>query len=303
MLKRFSVAVMAGVLGFSQMALADATNVQLAPKGEIKGKILVVASSINEMKFKDGRPHKTGYYLGELAVPAQEFIKAGYQVDFATPNGTTPALDKNSINLSIFDNNPDKLAGAMAFVLSHPSMQKPFKLNEIARSIRTLNQYDAVYVPGGHAPMVDLMQNKDLGKILRHFHETGKTTALLCHGGVALISALDNPVAFRKAMVKGDTQKAQSLAKNWIYKDYKMNVYSTAEEYGVENWLGAKIEFYMEDALRNAGGKVIVGEPDKPFIVQDRELITGQNPFSDHLLAEAVLKRLAEQKAGKFNRY
>lgn len=92
MLKRFSVAVMAGVLGFSQMALADATNVQLAPKGEIKGKILVVASSINEMKFKDGRPHKTGYYLGELAVPAQEFIKAGYQVDFATPNGTTPAL-------------------------------------------------------------------------------------------------------------------------------------------------------------------------------------------------------------------
>ncbi|MDO4449722.1 MAG: hypothetical protein Q4B79_02040 [Moraxella sp.] len=71
----------------------------------------------------------------------------------------------------------------------------------------------------------------------------------------------------------------------------------------MENWLGAKIEFYMEDALRNAGGKVIVGEPDKPFIVQDRELITGQNPYSDHLLAKAVLKRLAEQKAGKFNRY
>ena len=40
MFKRFSIVVMASVLGFLQMALADTTNVQLAPKGEIKGKIL-----------------------------------------------------------------------------------------------------------------------------------------------------------------------------------------------------------------------------------------------------------------------
>lgn len=292
MLKRFSVAILAGVMGL-QMAVADTVAV------EPKGKILLVASSVNEMKFKDGRTHKTGYYLGELAVPAQEFIKAGYQVDIATPDGTTPALDKNSINLSIFDNNPEKLSQAMAFALSHPSMQRPFKLNAIANSIQALNEYDAVYIPGGHAPMVDLMQDKDLGKVLRHFHEKNKTTALLCHGGVALTSALDNPAEYRQAMVAGDVNQAKALAQNWIYKDYKMNVYSTAEEYGVENWLGAKIEFYMEDALRYAGGNVIVGEPDKPFIIQDRELITGQNPFSDHLLAEAVLKRLAEQKAGK----
>lgn len=292
MLKRFSVAILAGVMGL-QMAVADTVAV------EPKGKILLVASSVNEMKFKDGRTHKTGYYLGELAVPAQEFIKAGYQVDIATPDGTTPALDKNSINLSIFDNNPEKLSQAMAFALSHPSMQRPFKLNAIANSIQALNEYDAVYIPGGHAPMVDLMQDKDLGKVLRHFHEKNKTTALLCHGGVALTSALDNPAEYCQAMVAGDVNQAKALAQNWIYKDYKMNVYSTAEEYGVENWLGAKIEFYMEDALRYAGGNVIVGEPDKPFIIQDRELITGQNPFSDHLLAEAVLKRLAEQKAGK----
>lgn len=292
MLKRFSVAILAGVMDL-QMAVADTVAV------EPKGKILLVASSVNEMKFKDGQTHKTGYYLGELAVPAQEFIKAGYQVDIATPDGTTPALDKNSINLSIFDNNPEKLSQAMAFALSHPSMQRPFKLNAIANSIQALNEYDAVYIPGGHAPMVDLMQDKDLGKVLRHFHEKNKTTALLCHGGVALTSALDNPAEYRQAMVAGDVNQAKALAQNWIYKDYKINVYSTAEEYGVENWLGAKIEFYMEDALRYAGGNVIVGEPDKPFIIQDRELITGQNPFSDHLLAEAVLKRLAEQKAGK----
>ncbi|MDO4907780.1 type 1 glutamine amidotransferase domain-containing protein [Neisseria sp.] len=295
MLKKLSVIALGAVLGLSQTAFADTAKTQNPPKG----KILLVASSVNEMKFKDGRPHKTGYYLGELAVPAQEFIKAGYQVDVATPDGTTPALDKNSINVELFQNDPAKLSQAMAFVLSHPTMQRPFKLKEIARSVQALSQYDAVYVPGGHAPMVDLVQDKDLGRVLKHFHENGKTTALLCHGPIALASAVNNPAAFRKAMVRGDHAKARSLAKNWIYKDYKMNVYSTAEEHGVENWLGAKIEFYMEDALRNAGGNVIVGEADKPFIMQDRELITGQNPFSDHLLAEAVLKRLAQQKSGR----
>lgn len=280
----------ASVLGMSSLispALANTANVPP------KGKILLVGSSVNQMYFKNGQPHATGYYLGELATPAQAFINAGYEVVVATPDGNTPAIDKNSITESLFDNDKDKLQQAMSFVLTHPSMQKPTKLSE---AVRNLSQYDALYVPGGHAPMVDLMQDKDLGRALRHFHETGKTTALLCHGPIALSAAVNNSIKFRQAMVNGDHATAQRLARNWIYKGYNMTVYSTAEEKGVEQWLGNDIEFYMEDALRNAGGKVSVGEKDKPYIVVDRELITGQNPFSDHLLAEAVLKRLQTQK-------
>lgn len=270
---------------------ANANEPTTAP--ESKGKILLVGSSVNQMSFKNGKPHPTGYYLGELATPAQAFIQAGYEVVVATPDGNTPALDKNSITESLFDNDKAKLDKALHFVLTHPSMQKPTKLTE---AVKNLDQYDALYVPGGHAPMVDLMQDKELGKALRHFHETGKTTALLCHGPIALAAAVTDSPAFRLAMVKGDNAKAQELAKGWIYDGYNMTVYSTAEEKGVEEWLGNDIEFYMEDALRNAGGKVSVGEKDKPYIMVDRELITGQNPFSDHLVAEAVLKRLAEQK-------
>jgi putative intracellular protease/amidase len=42
------------------------------------------------------------------------------------------------------------------------------------------------YVPGGHAPMQDLLADPALGRLLRAFHAEGKTTALVCHGPIAL---------------------------------------------------------------------------------------------------------------------
>jgi putative intracellular protease/amidase len=41
-------------------------------------------------------------------------------------------------------------------------------------------------VPGGHAPMQDLLADPALGRLLRAFHAEGKTTALVCHGPIAL---------------------------------------------------------------------------------------------------------------------
>lgn len=287
MLKKITTLLFAATIATSP-ALADSTTTQS------KGKILLVASSANELTFKDGRKHPTGYYLPELSTPAQEFIKAGYEVVVATPDGNTPALDKNSLTESLFTDGKAGLDQAMRFVLTYPGMQKPKRLADVVKN--ELGSFDALYVPGGHAPMIDLMQNADLGKALKHFHENNKVTAMLCHGPIAFSAAMKNSKAFRQAMVNGDHEQAKKLASDWPYKGYNMTVYSTQEEYGVEDWLKAKIEFYMEDALRNAGANVTVGKPDQPYVVVDRELVTGQNPFSDHQLAKAVLEKLAEQK-------
>lgn len=287
MFKKIITALMAtAVLLGSTMTMAkEAAN---------KGKILLVAPSANELTFKNGTKHRTGYYLSELATPAQAFIEAGYEVVIATPDGNTPSLDKNSITEELFENDKAKLDQALRFVLTYPTMQKPKLLSEM---VKELDQFDALYVPGGHGPMVDLMQDKDLGTALKHFHQHNKTTAMLCHAPIAFTATVDNATEFRRAMVNGDHKTAKQLAKNWIYNGYNMTVYSTNEEKGVEEWLGNEIEFYMEDALRNAGANVSVGEKDKPYIVVDRELITGQNPYSDHLLVKAVLDRLETQKA------
>jgi putative intracellular protease/amidase len=44
-----------------------------------------------------------------------------------------------------------------------------------------------------------------------------------------------------------------------------------------------------------AGGKVITGSVDfAPHVIVDRELITGQNPRSDHPIAAKLIEALAD---------
>ena len=57
--------------------------------------------------------------------------------------------------------------------------------------------------------MIDLMQDPDLGEVLRHFHAEAKPTALLCHGPIAVTAAMPKAKAFRQALVQGDVDAAK----------------------------------------------------------------------------------------------
>ncbi|MDE1993602.1 MAG: DJ-1/PfpI family protein, partial [Rhizobiaceae bacterium] len=151
-----------------------------------------------------------------------------------------------------------------------------------------------VFLPGGQAPVVDLMQDPDLGEILRHFHERAKPTALLCHGPIAVASAMPHAREFRAALIAGDPAKAAEWAKGWQYAGYRMTVFSNTEEKIVEDYiLHAKLYFNVVDALQTAGGEVVTTEVDfEPNVIEDRELITGQNPRSDHPIAAKFVAAL-----------
>ena len=75
-----------------------------------------------------------------------------------------------------------------------------------------------------------------------------------------------------------------------------MTIFSDQEEKIAEDQLlHGKMKFYVGDALQAAGGILTSNtEPFKPHVTRDRELITGQNPRSDHGLADALLKALSE---------
>ena len=76
---------------------------------------------------------------------------------------------------------------------------------------------------------------------------------------------------------------------------YQMTIFSASEEKWVENnILHAKMYFNMPYALKTAGGQVITGPVDfAPNVVVDRELITGQNPRSDHSIAAKLVEALS----------
>jgi putative intracellular protease/amidase len=56
--------------------------------------------------------------------------------------------------------------------------------------------------------------------------------------------------------------------------------------------------FNMPQALRAAGGDVTTTQIDfEPHVIVDRELITGQNPRSDHAIGEKLVKALDKATA------
>jgi putative intracellular protease/amidase len=265
---------------------------------ETKGRVLIVGSSSDTFELKSGRKDPTGYYLNELAVPAQALVDAGYELVLATPKGTQPVVEQFSVKVDYFGGSEAALQKALDFVATSPGLQNP-------RSIRSvldagLKDYVAVFVPGGHPPMIDLMQDPDLGEVLRHFHTEAKPTALLCHGPVAAAAAMPNAKEFRQALVEGDAEAARAAAAGWQYEGYRMTVFSDDEEKWAEEHIlnGDEVFFYPADALTAAGGNVETQGVFESHVVQDRELLTGQNPFSDGRFAEMFVSTLDRASSG-----
>jgi len=134
--------------------------------------------------------------------------------------------------------------------------------------------------------------------VLTAFHTAGKPTGLICHGPLALLSALPDPVAFLAAMEKGDSAAAQKLAAGWPYAGYQMTVFSTSEERFVEpRLLNGQVLYFPAEALAQAGGRVVSGPDRRSATVRDRELITGQQPASHQEFTEVFLSALEGGKA------
>src|SRR5262245_4205212 len=258
-----------------------------------KGKVVVLGSNATRIEVQGGGTGPTGNYLNETVVPAMALIEAGYDLVLATPNGTRPHIDEVSDSVVHFGGDQAAYSRATTFWANDPAVNQVRTLRSVIKE--GLDSYAAVFVPGGQAPVVDLMQDPDAGAILRHFHESSKLTALLCHGPIALVSAMPHAREFRAALIAGDESKAKEWAKGWPYAGYKMTIFSASEEKWVENdILHAKMYFTMPYALTTAGGQVSAGSVDfDPYVVVDRELITGQNPRSDHRIAAKLIEALA----------
>ena len=100
------------------------------------------------------------------------------------------------------------------------------------------------------------------------------------------------PPPEREQKLKVELTHSLALASaSGFYSGYKMTIFSTAEEQQREPLeIGGKVLFYPDFALETAGGAVSVVAPRKSYVLQDRELISGQNPSSD----EALLKLLIQ---------
>src|SRR5215510_12090063 len=116
-----------------------------------KGKVLVIGSNATRIEVQGGGTGPTGNYLNETVVPAMAFIKAGYTVVLATPNGTKPHIDEASDSAVHFGGDKAAYERAKSFWANDPAVNNVRTLRSVIDE--GLDNYSAVFVPGGQAPV------------------------------------------------------------------------------------------------------------------------------------------------------
>lgn len=141
--------------------LAAALALTLAASGAHAANVLVVLSDENHLDLKDGKVLSTGFYLNELMQPVKLLLDAGHEVTFATPQGRAPTVDTSSVTPAYFGNDAAQLTLHKDLLeklaLTSPTTSPVVSLARIEQ--QGYARFDAVYIPGGHAPMQDLLKS------------------------------------------------------------------------------------------------------------------------------------------------
>ena len=111
-----------------------------------------------------------------------------------------------------------------------------------------------------------------MGRVLVDAERARKIIAPVCHGQAALLAAKDE---------QG----------NWLFAGRRMTAFSDEEE--VELGTADNAPWLLAETLRRSGARYEKGGNWAPFVVQDGNLLSGQNPASTAPLADAVLAALA----------
>jgi putative intracellular protease/amidase len=239
-------------------------------------KILFIVSGATYWVLKDGSRYATGYWAEEFANPYKIVTDAGHEVVVATPNGVTPNVDMMSLRPEMVGGVKEALE-LEAIIRSAEVMRRPIKLSDVR-----LEDYDAVYLPGGHGPMSDLAFDADVGRLLTAQLASGNPLFIVCHGPASIMSTRIHGVS--------------------PFKGYRITCFTNEEEEAVG--LASRATWLLEtDIKEKIGVNFSRGEIWKPYMVEDRNLVTGQNPASAAVLARRLLEVLeANHLVGSGNR-
>lgn len=230
-------------------------------------RVLLIVSAADSLTMRDGTDHPTGFWAEELVVAHRTLRRAGHTVDVATPGGRSPTVDRASLtpDAAGSQERADEFRQYLEEITAE--LSAPRTLAEIDH-----DDYDALVLPGGHAPMADLVHDSSLGRILTSSDRAGRIIAPFCHGPAALLSAQDDGT--------------------FLFAGRRLTAFTNEEELG--GGTGTNTPWFLETVLREKGAVVESGPAWSSHVVRDANLITGQNPRSSQAVADVLVQALAE---------
>lgn len=210
-------------------------------------KVLVVLTTVE--KYPDmGRA--TGVWLGEAVHFVEQMEHAGIAVDYASPLGGYVPIDPHSL--------------AMAEPVDWRWYARRDFMNRLGDTLRLADaraeDYDGIYLVGGHGVMWDFPRDADLQRLVRGIWEQGGVVSAVCHGVVGLLEARlsDGERLIQGRRLTGFSNEEEALA-----------------------GLVPHVPFLTETALDERGARYEKAPaPWQAFVVADGRLVTGQNPAS-----------------------
>lgn len=228
-------------------------------------KVSIIVTSHTDMGGPVTDP--TGVWLEELTTPYYALSDAKLDVDVFTIDGGAVPVDPRSL---AGDDEPEDSVkryrddkDALALFEKTPSV------NDV-----DVDNYDVVFLPGGHGTMFDYPNSARLKSIVEKVLMSDKIMASVCHGPAGLTTAMS---AGGKSLLSGR----------------HVTGFTNSEEDGVG--LTDAMPFLLEDRLKEIGAIYESGPDWAPFAVRDGGLITGQNPASAGKVATMILDALAER--------
>ena len=223
-------------------------------------KVLMVLTSHSDL---GNTGKKTGFWLEEFAAPYYIFKDAGAEVVLASPAGGQPPLDPKS-------DSPDFQTELTQRFKADPAAQRELANTLKLDSVRQ-DDFDTVFYPGGHGPLWDLAESQTSIALIEAFTRAGKPTGFVCHA-------------------PGVLRHVKAASGEPLVKGRKVTGFTNGEEADVE--LTDIVPFLVEDELIALGANYQKGPNWGSYIVEDGQLITGQNPASSEDVAKALVKAL-----------
>lgn len=258
----------------SSFALAVATSKktdyvkqEYALKYEGNKAILVVCTDESLMKMENDVLFSTGNHPVEMFVPMLHFRDAGFSFDFATVAGDSvklemwafPKADKNVIHIH------EEVK---------PKLEHPKKISDIT----SIDDYSAIFIPGGHGCLINLPKSVELGRLLHQAHEKELPIVTLCHGpGVLLSTGLED------------------VQSEFAYKGYKMMCFTDKTDAMSPSigYLPGKMPWKCQEMLEKNGVEIL-NTKESGDVKVDREVISGDSPYASHNLGIIAAPILVE---------
>lgn len=250
----------------SKDMMADLTVTQVADISyltddiqPIRGKILAVVTSADTM----GASGKaTGYELTELARAYYVFQANGFEVDIASPKGGKPPVIIDKDDMGIYD-----------YAFLNDSVAQHKSSHTIPIDKVNSDEYQAIFFAGGKGAMFDFPENKAIQSIVRNYYLSDKVVGAVCHGPAALVN------------VKLDSGRS-------ILENKTVSSFTNSEELLLIPEAASIFPFLLQDKLEAQGARFNEGAMYLEKISHDKNIITGQNPWSTWSLAETMITQL-----------